>query len=164
MHEHKARRKFMKDLGKGLSALLLFEAVINTSACGGGEGDVGGVPMSVKPADITNELKERIGRDNPGTFNSAVWDQVRFGSYYGEEQELINIVVYETTDKVINKSGRSYMPTQVWKDLIASVKVDTLPKDAVNPMMDAAQRALPWDDEGPKAGRPPTRPTLRMAK
>lgn len=56
------------------------------------------------------------------------------------------------------------MPTQVWKDLIASVKVDTLLKDAIDPMMDAAQRSLPWDNEGPKAGRPPTRPTLKSAR
>ena len=120
--------------------------------------------MNTNPQDLSDELKHRISTDNPSQFNSAVWDQVRFGSYYDEDQELVNIVVFETTDRVINKTEKRYMPTKVWKDLIASVKVDTLPKDAINPMMDAAQRSLPWDNEGPNAGRPKNKPTLKSAR
>jgi hypothetical protein len=117
--------------------------------------------MNTSPQDLSDELKSRISSDNPNQFNSAIWDRVNFGSYYDQDQELVNIVVYETTDKVINKHEKRYMPTQVWKNLIASVKLDTLPKDAINPMMDAAQRSLPWNNEGLSAGRPQNRPTLK---
>lgn len=159
MDSRNARRTFLKKLGRGFSAFVLFKAALNASGCAGGQN-----LMDTSPTDLTNELKQRIGTDNPNQFNPAVWDQVRFGSYYDEDQELVNIVVFETADKVINKNEKRYLPTQVWKDLIASVSVDTLPKDAINPMMDAAQRSLSWDNEGPNAGRPKSRPTLKSAR
>ena len=153
------RRSFIATLGKSFPLLLILKVALHSSGCSRGQ-----QLMSTRPQDLSDELKLRIGTDNPNQFNSAIWDQVRFGSYYDEDQELVNIVVYETTDKVINKNEKRYMPTQVWKDLIASVKLDTLPKDAITPMMDAAQRSLPWDNEGPNAGRPKNRPTLKSAR
>jgi len=143
----------------------MFKAALQSSGCSGAA-PPGGQPklMNTKPQDLTDELKQRIATDNPSQFNAAVWDQVRFGSYYDEDQELVNIVVYETTDKVINKQEKRYLPSQVWKDLIAGVTLDTPPKDAINPMMDAAQRSKPWDNEGPNAGRPKSKPTLKSAR
>lgn len=157
------RRSFMATMGKSFPLLLILKAALHSSGCSrqkSGEQKL----MSTSPQELSDELKQRISTDNQNQFNAAIWDRVRFGSYYDEDQELVNIVVYETTDKVINKHEKRYMPEQVWKNLIAGVKVDTLPKDAINPMMDAAQRSRPWDDEGPKAGRPKIRPTLKSAR
>ena len=154
------RRSFLTALGKTFPLMLIFKTAIHSSGCSGGQQPL----MNTSTQDLSSELKQRIATDNPNQFNEAIWDQVRFGSYYDEDQELVNIVVYETTDKVINKHEKRYLPSQVWKDLIAGVTLDTLPKDAINPMMDAAQRSRPWDNEGPNAGRPKNRPTLKSAR
>ncbi len=81
MSEPKGRREFVKSIGRGLGALFLCKVVFNASACSEGE------RMSISPADPTTELKQRISSDNPGNFNPAIWDQVRFGSYYDEDQD-----------------------------------------------------------------------------
>jgi hypothetical protein len=111
---------------------------------------------------IEAALKERIKRDDPDNFDPERWKKVRLGFTYGEDEELVDIAIYETTEELLNKEGR-YMPDKVWRALVDEVNADKKAEDALVPMRDAASNArrLPVNDEGPLTGRPPVRPTLK---
>ena len=130
-----------------------------------GEGEMTLRPMRGVVKDM---LKERIASDDPANFRDGNWDKVRLGLYYDEDDELVNIVVYETAAYVAGSKERTgrYLPDEVWRNLIARVGPNNTPDEAVEPMVDAVMRAvpLPEGDEGPVINRPPTRPTLRAAR
>jgi hypothetical protein len=116
---------------------------------------------------MKSALKDRIQLDDPGNFNSNVnnWDQVRLGIYYDEDKELIEIAIYETTAATVRVDGKD-LPGPVWRNLLTQVGPANTPDQVVDPMMDAAVRAVrrKENDEGPAADRPPQRPTLRAAR
>lgn len=113
-------------------------------------------------AKIEAALKERIMRDDPDNFDPENWKKARLGFTYDNDEELVDIAVYETTEELLNKEER-YMPDTVWRALVAEVGVDTKAEDAIVSMRDAGIRARPRpvNDEGPRTGRPPVRPTLK---
>lgn len=117
--------------------------------------------MPTKP-EIEAALKERIQRDDPDNFDPTIWKKVRLGFTYDDDEELVDIAIYETTEKLLSQEGR-YMPDKVWRALVSKVNADKKAEEAVDPMMDAVldSRPLPVNDEGPLTGRPPRRPTLK---
>lgn len=126
--------------------------------------------MRLRPIRLTvkETLRERIAADDPANFREGNWDKVRLGLYYDEDDELVNIVVYETAAHVASSKERvgRYLPDEVWRNLIARVGPNNTAEEAVEPMVDAVMRAvpLPAGDEGPVINRPRRRPTLRSAR
>ena len=110
-------------------------------------------------------LRQRISSDDPTNFNSAIWDKVRLGVYYDEDEELVDIIVYETTAYIAGVENR-FIPEQVWRNLISKVNPNNTPDEAVDPMLEAALRAelVPEGQEPPAVNRPKIRPTLRSAR
>lgn len=127
-----------------------------------GEGE-----MKLKPLKgvIKDTLQKRIADDDPSNFNKDHWDKVRLGIYYDDDDELVNIIVYETAAFVASSEQKvgKYLPESVWRNLIAKVGPNNTPEEALEPMVDAVIRAvpLPEGDEGPVINRPRKRPTLR---
>jgi hypothetical protein len=118
-------------------------------------------------SQMKSALRDRIQLDDPGNFGSNVnnWDQVRLGIYYDEDKELIDIAIYETAATTVALEGK-YLPGPVWRNLLAQIGPANTPEQVVDPMMDAAVRAVRRDgnDEGPVTDRPPQKPTLRTAR
>jgi hypothetical protein len=112
--------------------------------------------------EIEAALKERIKRDDPANFEPNRWKKVRLGFTYDDNEELVDIAIYETMEQLLQDENR-YMPDRVWRVLVDEVNADKKAEEAIGPMRDAALRSrlLPVDDEGPLTGRPPRRPTLK---
>lgn len=91
---------------------------------------------------IEEALKKRISNDVGGVFNPNIWKDIPFVNYYGPDDEVTNIVVYETTEGVVREEGKT-LPDNVWRALIAAVSPSTTPKNAINTMWLAAIRAVP---------------------
>lgn len=117
--------------------------------------------MPTRP-EIEAALMERIKLDDPNNFDPERWKKGRLGFTYDEDEELIDIAIYETTEKLLSHEDR-YMPDSVWRALVNKVNADKKAEEAIDPMMDAVLRSrpLPVNDEGPLTGRPPRRPTLK---
>lgn len=115
--------------------------------------------------EIEEALRSRISHDNPGQFNEAGWKDKPFSRYYGEDDEMVNIIVYETTERVVNREGKT-LPVIVWQQLIEEVGPTTTPKSAIPKMRLASFAALPMvgNDEGLDTGRPAKPPTLRRLR
>lgn len=113
-------------------------------------------------ARMEEALKERVRRDDSANFDPERWKKVRLGFTYDEDEELVDIAIFETTDEVVREEGR-YLPDEVWRELIEVVGADKKAGEAIDPMMTAALQAepLPRNDEGPIMGRPRRRPTLK---
>jgi hypothetical protein len=167
------RRDFARQLlVAGMSALAggtLFAQLCCSSARKASR-EIGEGEMTLKPLKgvMKDTLKERIAADDPTNFRDGNWDKIRFGLYYDEDDELVNIVVYETAAFVASsreKTGR-YLPDDVWRNLIARVGPNHTPEEALDPMVDAVMRSLPLPegDEGPIINGPRKRPTLRSAR
>jgi hypothetical protein len=111
---------------------------------------------------IEQALRTRVQGDNPGNFDESKWKDKPFRRYYGEDDEFVNIVVYETTERVVNAEGRT-LPVPVWQQLIKEVSPDTTPKNAIPKMHLATFAAQPMmaNDEGLDTGKPPKPPTLK---
>ena len=111
---------------------------------------------------LEDDLRARIEGDNPGNFDPAAWKDKAFRRYYGDDDEFVNIVVYETTERAVNKEGRT-LPVPVWQQLIAEVTPDTTPKSAIPKMHLAtfAAQMMTGNDEGLDTGKPPKPPTLK---
>jgi hypothetical protein len=85
-------------------------------------------------SQIEIALRERIKDDvSPDIFDPKLWKDVPFGRYYGDDDELTNIVVFETTEQVVNEEGRT-LPPIVWRALIDEIAPDTTPKAAIPKM------------------------------
>ena len=91
---------------------------------------------------IEDALKKRISNDVGSVFNPSIWKDIPFINYYGNDDEVVNVVVYETTEGVVKSEGKT-LPDNVWKALIAAVSPATLPKNAINTMWLASIRAVP---------------------
>lgn len=98
------------------------------------------------PGQVEQALLNRIQKDNPGKFKKTIWKDVTFGKYYDNDDELINIVVYETTEGVVNEEGRT-LPSMVWRKLIDMIGPETTPKSALSKMWLATLGAQPMKDE-----------------
>jgi hypothetical protein len=111
---------------------------------------------------IEQALRKRVQGDNPRNFDEKKWKEKAFERYYGEDDELVNIVVYETTERVVNAEGRT-LPVAVWQQLIDEVSPETTPKNAIPKMHLATFAAQPMmaNDEGLDTGKPPKPPTLK---
>jgi hypothetical protein len=111
---------------------------------------------------MEDALMERVKRDDPENFDPDGWKDVRLGFTYDDDEELVDIAIFETTDGVVRAEGK-FMPDPVWHELIDRVNADDNAGDAIDPMMDAAlqSKPLPANDEGFVTGRPPQRPTLK---
>lgn len=121
-------------------------------------------PLKQSLRDI---LEERIKTDDPTNYKETGWDKVRFGIYYDEDPELVNIVVYETTASVAQSQRiGKYLPDKVWRNLIRKVTPNNTPDEALDPMLEAVMLAepLPLGNEGPVITRPTHKPTLRVRK
>lgn len=164
------RRQLIKKLGAAFSVI---GSLVWQTGCGRGEApkpqnaSTEGRDFMPTRTQMKNLFKQRISWDDPDTFNSnsATWNTVRLGIYYDEDDELINIVVYETTALAAGMEDR-YLPDDVWRNLIAKVGPTHTPEEAVDPMMDAAMRAkpVPPGEEPPAVNRPRSRPTLKSAR
>lgn len=167
------RREFAKGLLSAGALALVWGASLAQLSCGKAReatNRLGEDEMTLKPtrATVRETLRERIAADDPVNFRPADWDKVRLGLYYDEDDELINIVVYETAAYVASSKERvgRYLPDEVWRNLIAKVGPNNTPEEALDPLVDAVLRAqpLPEGDEGPVINRPRKRPTLRSAR
>lgn len=114
---------------------------------------------------IEDALGSRIRQDNPGQFDQATWKEKPFSRYYGNDDEMVNIVVYETTERVVNGEGKT-LPVVVWQQLIEEVGPTTTPKSAIPKMRLASFAAVMMvgADEGLDAGRPAEPPVLRRRR
>ena len=126
--------------------------------------------MTLKPLKgvLKDTLKDRIATDDPLNFKDGGWEKVRLGIYYDEDDELVNIVVYETAAFVAQsqKTGK-YLPDEVWRNLIAQVGPNNTPEEALDPMANAVMLGapLPVGNEGPINHWPVRRkPTLRSQR
>jgi len=128
--------------------------------------------MKIQPLKgvMKDTLRERIASDDPQNFKDGDWEKVRLGIYYDDDDELVNIIVYETAAFVAGSKQKvgKYLPEDVWRNLIARVGPNNTPEEALVPMVDAVLRSvpLPEGDEGPVINRPRPRerPTLRSAR
>ena len=102
--------------------------------------------MPSKPV-LGAALKSRVRGDNPDFFTPEVWDgddwlAVPLGHFYGEDDEIVNAVVFEVTRDVLLTEQRK-LPDSAKTQLVDRVGPDAKPPDAVNEMFSAAQLAVP---------------------
>lgn len=167
----KDRRDFTKQVVVAGFSALAGGSLLTQLSCSAtrklGEGEMAKKPLRGVLKDL---LKDRIAIDDPTNFKNGglIWDKARLGLYYDDDDELINIVVYETAASAVvsENNGTRYLPDDVWRNLIARVGPTTTADDAVDPMVDAVIRAvpLPPGNEGPFPKGPLTKPTLRAAR
>lgn len=113
------------------------------------------------PGQVQAALLSRIQADRPDLFDPGIWKDVPFGKYYDDDDEKINIVVFETTEGVVRQEGRT-LPDMVWRHLIDEVGPETTPKAAISKMWLATLGAQPIiGEETPPGGTKRDRRTLR---
>jgi hypothetical protein len=94
---------------------------------------------------LATALKARIRANNLEFFTPEDWDgdawlEVPLGRFYDENEEMVDVVVFEVTRNVLKKEQRK-MPASAEDQLAERVNVGTTPPDAVNEMFAAAQFA-----------------------
>jgi hypothetical protein len=91
-------------------------------------------------SEIADALKERITADSPSqlTAAGAMWREVPFSFFYGNNDGTIDVVVADVVARTISPAN---LPNDVWKNLEGLIGPATLVKKGIKIMWLATFRA-----------------------
>ncbi len=97
--------------------------------------------------ELTETLKARLKFDMGSQgFPENGWDEIPLGKFYVKHGMNALIVIVRVLGEVLNnvlQPRGSMLTEEAWQDFTRGISLATLPKDAIENMLDAASTAIP---------------------